>query len=439
MLTTSPTKGAALAEPGLPDARVGPRGCDGERGLDIEVALCLLLDGARPVAGTERVALAAALGRVTSCPVATSIQLPPFDHSAVDGFGLHASDLDRIGVPLPVRGRVAAGPSSGFVPPAPGTVLRLLTGALVPDAIAAVVMEEQVDRRSGSIALRHPLPPGANIRQSGEDVGLGRTIVEAGTVLDARHLALMAAAGVTAIEAHRRVRVALLSTGDELVPTGSLPLAFGAIHDANRPMLRALLDRPWLEICDVGQAPDDAERLAAMLAEAARHSDVVLSTGGVSGSDADHVLPALRAAGGEGRALRLALKPGKPLVTGRLGGARLLALPGNPVAAFTHFLLFGRPLLQQLGGASAELPRGIAARAAEPIAHRPGRREYLPAALVGEDADGLPRLRAVGRGGSARLRPLSLADGLADIGPERGDLEPGEFLRFHPFATATAL
>ena len=203
-------------------------------------------------------------------------------------------------------------------------------------------------------------------------------------------------------------------------------------------MLLALLARPWIEPIDAGLHRDDLQALSVAMAVAAAEADAVICSGGACGSDADHVLAALLACGGRGRGMKLALKPGKPLVAGELGGRPVLGLPGNPVAAMVNFLLFGQPLLRTMAGAASCRPVGVAAVAAEPIPHTAGRREFMPVRIVGRAPDGRVHLVKLGRGGSARLRPLALADGLAELEPAQGNLQIGAPVLFHPCGTATA-
>jgi molybdopterin molybdotransferase len=203
-------------------------------------------------------------------------------------------------------------------------------------------------------------------------------------------------------------------------------------------MLAAMLARPWIEVVDAGHLADDPEDLAAAFARLPHRADVVVSTGGAAGSETDHTQRAIVAAGGASTTFQLALRPGKPLVVGRLGDVPFLGLPGNPVAALVNFLLFGRAVILMRAGAKAARPTGQAATTVTPFAHSPGRTEFVPARVTGIDAHGLPKLEKLGRGGSARLRPLVLADGLAEIPAEAGDLPTGAQVRFHSFAAAFA-
>lgn len=404
-------------------------GCDDAPGLlPPGEARRRLLAAALPVGGSERCPLDAALGRVLAAAPQAMLDLPPFDQSAMDGYGLTAADLRPGAAPRLVR-RIAAGEPPGAAI-APGETVRVLTGAALPEGVAAVAMEEHAAREADRVRAHRRLRSGDNIRRRGEDVARGAQLAEPGTRLDARHLALFAAAGVAEVTVARRLRVALLSNGNEL---GT------AIHDSNRPMLRALLARPEIACADLGVLPDDRAAIAAALAGAARQHDLIIATGGVSGSDADHLPGAILDAGGRVETLKLALKPGKPLAHGRIGAALCLCLPGNPLAALVTMLLFGRPLLARLAGTGEEPARPCAAVAGEGFARRPGREEYAPARIAGHDACGRPVLERLGGGGSARLLPLSRADGLLWLPAECDAVAPGDPLRFHPFSTSFGL
>lgn len=410
----------------MPDGGSFPRrdagsGCDEARGLLAPAqGLARLLAGAAPVADAEMLPPLAALGRVLTEALASALDLPPYDQSAMDGYGLRADDLSR-------GARVVRAIHAGAAPGAalgPGEAARLLTGAALPPGVAAVAMEEHVAEAGGRVTPLRALRPGDNIRRRGEDVARGAALAPAGTRLDARHVALLSAAGVERVAVRRRLRVAVLSNGDEL---------HGPVHDSNRPMLRALLARPDIACTDLGVLPDDRAAIAAALRDAATGHDLLLTTGGVSGSDADHLPGAVKDAGGAVETLRLALKPGKPLAHGRIGDALCLCLPGNPLAALVSMLVFGRPLLARLAGAAPGGASVLAAVAGEGFARKPGREEYAPARITGHDAAGLPVLRREGSGGSARLLPLSRADGLLWLPAGCASVAPGDALRFYPF------
>jgi len=316
--------------------------------------------------------------------------------------------------------------------------VRLFTGAPVPAGVSAVVAEERCRIGPDSIVVNQPVFAGANIRRRGEDVPSGSVVVEKGSVIDARHLAILAGAGCAMVPVRRRIRVALLSTGNELREV-SEELRHAMIHDTNRPMLRAMLSKAWIDVTDFGICPDEPVQLSETLRRAAADSDVVVTSGGASGSDEDHIGEAIVAIGGEVWRHRLALKPGKPLVIGRLGRSILLALPGNPIAALVNLMLFGRPLLATIAATATERTSAQVALCAGPFGHTAGRTEFVLAAVCGQDGSGRARIGKVGKGGSARLRPLVLADGLAEIPAEAGDLAAGSLILFHPFQGETAI
>jgi molybdopterin molybdotransferase len=416
----------------MPDGSSFPRlapgcGCDDMPGLLApQAALARLLARVAPVAGEEMMAPGAALGRVLAASAAACLDLPPCDQSAMDGYGLHAADL--AGAPRVVR-MVAAGAAPG-ARLTPGSAVRLLTGAALPEGVAAVVMEEHVALCEDHVHPRRAPRPGDNIRRRGEDVARGDGLAAPGARIDARHVALLVAAGLERVAVRRRVRVAVLSNGDEFR---------GAVRDSNGPMLRALLARPEVACTDLGVLPDDRAAIAGVLREAAATQDLILASGGVSGSDADHLPGAIRDAGGEVETLKLAVKPGKPLAHGRIGDAVCLCLPGNPLAALVSMLVLGRPLLARLAGDARPAAAPLVALAGEAFARRPGREEYAPARIIGHDAAGLPVLLREGRGGSARLLPLSRADGLLWLPADCAAVAQGDTLRFHPFAASFGL
>ena len=406
--------------------------------LDPADAREIILHDVEEIRGNETSPLGSLVGRVAAADVTSAVCLPRFDNSAVDGFGLHAADLQKHApLTLSIVGRVAAGHDTS-TKLEPGETFRILTGARIPDGVAAVILEERTTRSAADVTLHFMPEIGANIRGRGEDVSSGTIIVPRGTVLDARHLAILAASGNARISVKRRLRVGVLSTGDELVEP-AVKTAPSAIIDTNRPMLLALLGSPAIDVVDLGIIADDRGGIARTLREAASHLDLLITSGGVAGSDADHLEPAILAAGGCCRTLKLALRPGKPIGKGFVDNMQILALPGNPVAALVNFLLFGRPLVRTLLGAMDGSPHAPIARAAGMFGHRAGRTEFVPVRVERFGADGLPIVSKLGRGGSARLLPLVMSDGFAEIGPEVGDLDDGAIVRFHPFSTGFAL
>ena len=407
--------------------------CDDREMLEpIDEVLAGLLTMAAPVQETELLPIGSVLGRVIARDVVTEVALPPFDNSAVDGYGITSADIERSSPdPLRLAIRIPAGSATG-ANITPGETARLLTGAPVPHGVCAVVAEERCGIRPGYVVVDQPVFGGANIRIRGEDVAAGSVVVESGNVVDARHIAILAAAGCAMVPVRRRIRVALLSIGNELTEV-SEELRSGMIHDINRPMLHAMLSKAWIDVRDFGICADEPAQLARALARATADSDIVVTSGGASGSDEDHIGEAIAGIGGEVLRHRLAIKPGKPLIIGYLGQIILLALPGNPVAAMVSFLLFGRPLLAAVAGTECPRPSGQVAVCADTFGHFAGRTEFVPAAIVGRDNSGRSMVTKLGKGGSARLRPLVLANGLAEIPAEVGDLPTGSPILFHPF------
>jgi molybdopterin molybdotransferase len=395
------------------------------------------LAAVRRVHGTEELRIRDSVGRVVTGEVAAAMPLPPFDQSAVDGYGIRREDLAAATKGLRHVATTFAG-ASQTVGPGAGEAVRLLTGAPIPPGVDAVVMEEKVRILGTQVTLSRPAESGLNIRRRGEDVGPGSTIVETGTVIDARHIAILSASGVSKIRVRRRIEVGVLSTGSELVAAGQ-PLAPHQIHDSNGPMLATLLEAPALRVTSLGRCRDDRGRLTRRLIQMAHSYDLLVCSGGVSGSDADHIVASVRDAGGACTKLSLALKPGKPLAVGRIGRMAILALPGNPFASLVGALLFARPMLHSLAGSYRGRHGPIAAQTKETFAHRSGRLEFVPVRVAAMDDRGIPLLEKLGRGGSARLWPLVVADGLASIPAEVGDLPPLGSINYYPFGSAFSL
>ncbi len=412
--------------------------CDtGETLIAPGVALARILRNVAPVAETESVKLAEARGRVLAAELVAQMPLPPFDQSAMDGYGLAAADLADGATPRLARTILAGDPPGPALQA--GEAVRLMTGAVVPEGVAAVVMEEHVALRDGRLAMTRKVRSGDNLRRRGEDVMPGQVLLSPGTRVDARHIALAAAVGADRLTVRRRIRVAVLSNGSELCEPADARHPAG-IHDSNRPMLLALLaGRPDIELTDLGLLRDDPAALAERLRGQAEAQDLILSSGGVRGSDADHMPLAVQEAGGTVEMLKLRQKPGKPIAHGRLGAAVCLCLPGNPLAALVAMLTLGRPLLARLAGCTEQPPAPQGAIAAEGFTRHPGREEFMSARIVGHDAAGLPLVARTGHPGSSRLVPLSLADGLLWVPAQAEKVAKGEAVRFWPFGTAFAL
>lgn len=397
----------------------------------VDEALGLLRDRLGPVCAAAPAPLDAALGRVLAEPVLALRANPPSPNSAVDGYGFAHASLpasqagDDLTLPL-AEGRAAAGvPFAGRVPP--GQAIRVLTGAALPAGVDTVILEENVTRGETAIAFRAGIKPGANTRRAGEDVQPGQEILAAGRVVTPADLALMASAGVSQPLLRTRLRVAVISTGDELIEPGE-SAGPGQIYDANRPMLLGLLRSFGYEPVDMGRVPDDRDALRETLDRAAREADAILTSGGASAGDEDHVSALLQEAGAMTR-WRIAVKPGRPLALALWDGVPVFGLPGNPVAALVCTLVFARPALRLLAGQSWQEPQGFDLPAGFAKRKKPGRREYLRARM----RDG--RAEVFASEGSGRISGLSWAEGLVELPDGEMEIAPGDPVRFYPYGS----
>ncbi|WP_158595945.1 molybdopterin molybdotransferase MoeA [Oleomonas cavernae] len=396
--------------------------------LRLDQALALIDQTFAPVAATRRVALHEAAGAILAEAVAALAPLPLADNAAVDGYALRAADSAAGPAGFAVIGRAAAGrPFAGTL--GPGEAVRIFTGAVVPAGADTVVMQEvAVTLEAGRVTLPAALRPGANIRRQGETLAPGAAVLAPGAVLTPLRLGLLADLGHAEVAVRLPLRVALLSSGDELVAVGTKPQAHQVI-DSNRPMLRALLAQAGCIVNEYPIQPDDRATIAATLGTAARAHDLIVTTAGMSVGGEDHVRAILEA---QGRVIfqRLALRPGRPVGLGLLGGAPVLGLPGNPGAAAVAFLLIGRPLLRRLGGAMpASLPR-VTLAAGFTWAKPAGDRVYLPGRVTGGT------VRRLAHNAASNLVWAAEADGLIDLPEAAQAIEPGTPVAFIPFAGA---
>lgn len=389
----------------------------------VETALAALLADVTPAEG-ERLAVTLAAGRVLAEDVTARLDVPPFDNSAMDGYALHHADAGRW---LPVRQRIAAGHTAE--PLERGHCARIFTGGEIPPGADCVVMQEKVEVQGNEARMPEDVPEGDNRRRRGRDVAAGETLLSAGTRLDAAALGHLAGQGITEVTVRRRPRVALLSTGDEIVDPGQ-PLGPGQIYNSNRPMLTTLLERFGAEVVMTAAVPDDAASTRSLLGEAANSADVVITTGGVSVGEEDHVRGAVEALG-RLDLWRLAIRPGKPLALGRLPGtgdrpARFVGLPGNPVSGYVGAWLFLRPLMGALLGcpAMASLPMPTA-RAS--FTTRTGPRQHYMRVTLDFGANGI-EAHAFEDQNSGVLSSCVGADALAVIPPETS-VAPGDAVR----------
>lgn len=398
--------------------------------MSLDEAWALIAERVAPVAETETVPLHAADGRVLAADLAAPIPLPPFDNAAVDGYAVRHSDLAHGETRMSVAGRLAAG---GAPPEAvPGTALRIFTGAPMLAGLDTVFMQEDVAvEPDGRVRLPAGLKAGANRRLAGEDISAGAMALPAGRRLRPQELALAAALGLDRLDVRRRPRVGVFSTGDEVAPPG--PLAPGRLHDANRPMLLAWLARLGCAATDLGILPDDRAAVTRALGEAAAGHDLIVTSGGVSAGEEDHVRAALEATGSLAF-WRLAIKPGRPVAMGVVGGAAFVGLPGNPVAAFVTFAQVARALVAGLAGETFQPPRPLPVRAGFGYAKKEGRREYVRVRL-GAPRDGLLVAERHPREGAGIITSLTETDGLVELGEAVRIVAPGEVVGFLPYAT----
>jgi molybdopterin molybdotransferase len=348
--------------------------------LTLDDALARLIDGAQAarIADSESLSTFDALGRVLAQDVVSLIDVPPQDNTSMDGYALRAADVPAAGVVLPLSQRIAAGHVGAAL--LAGTVARIFTGAQVPAGADAVVMQEQCEAVADNGVRIDTVPqPGQWIRRRGEDVRAGATVLTRGSRLTPQAQGLAATVGAATLQVVRRPRVALFSTGDELVMPGSVApqdLPPGAIYNSNRYTLRGLLQAAGCEVTDLGIVPDRLDATRGALRAAAKGNDLILTSGGVSVGEEDHIRPAV-AAEGRIELWQVAMKPGKPLAFGAVGGALFIGLPGNPVSSFVTFLLAVAPVLRALQGADASLPRPIFVRADFDWPRPDKRREFL--------------------------------------------------------------
>lgn len=402
--------------------------------LSLDEALQRLLDGTPALADSERVATVGALGRVLAEDVRSTLDVPPHDNTSMDGYALRTADVPVAGTVLPVAQRIAAGHVGATL--AAGTAARIFTGAPMPAGADAVVMQEQCEALDGGQVRVNVVPaPGAWIRRRAEDVREGAVVLARGTRITPQAMGLAASVGIAQLAVVRRPRVALFSTGDELVMPGE-PLRPGAIYNSNRYTLIGLLQAAGCEVSDLGIVPDRLDATREALRRAATGCDLILTSGGVSVGEEDHLRPAVQAEGRLGL-WQIAIKPGKPLAFGAVrkpdgSEALYMGLPGNPVSSFVTFLLCVRPVLQALQGMAATPPSGLALRAAFDWPKPDRRREFLRAR---RNAAG--ELELFANQSSGVLTSAVWAEGVIDNPPGQA-IARGDTVRFIPFSELLA-
>jgi len=402
--------------------------------IPVDIAAAKALAIAHPIRETEHLPLLAARGRVAIGHVRASINLPSFDSSAMDGYAVRLGDLTGSGPwNLKLAGRVAAGDGGWSAPVQHGSTVRVFTGASVPKNFDAVVMQENC-RRNGEVVVVERRPRmSENIRRVGEDVRSGTVILEPGVLLTPQRLALLAAQGLAEIEVVRKVRIGLISTGSELREPGD-QISPGQVHNSNRIMIEAVLgEESWAQVIDYGIVPDRRATLAQTLGEAATRCDVVVTTGGVSAGEEDHVLGALAELGVELNVLKVAMRPGKPVKIGLIGNVLFAGLPGNPNAALVTFYQIAMPAIRATAGVAPTPPSWLPGVAGFTYWKRLGRTEFVPVRATRRDDFGRPELEMLARGSSASLMAMAQADGIAVLPPDVEIIQPGLPLRYEPF------
>lgn len=411
--------------------------------LPLNDALARIADSLIPVTEIETLPLLNALDRVLATPVYAAVAVPAGDNSAMDGYAVRTQDCTITGVELALIGQTLAGHPFGGGLQA-GQTLRIMTGGLIPAGADAVVMQERVEREGNRVRINSIPHVGDNIRRTGEDIAQGSLVLQKGQRLNALDIGLLASIGVAQVDVLRRVRVAVLSTGDELLPLGATPHG-GKIYDSNRPLLLALLQRLNVEVVDLGLIPDQPDALRAAFTRARNEADAVISSGGVSVGDADYTKEVL-AELGEIDLWKIAIKPGKPFAFGRLDGnyhaqdhqensqphpSWFFGLPGNPVSAAVTYHQLVVPGLRWLGGEVFDLPKPLVATAAQALKKQAGRMDFQRG-LLSASAD-CNIVISAGSQSSGVLSAMAQANCYIQLELERGAVTEGETVAVIPF------
>ena len=396
--------------------------------LDFDQARARLLEAARTPTETQTLPLVHASGLILASAVVSPINVPGFDNSAMDGYALSIEDFSALPESFPVVQRIAAGQTGEAL--APGTAARIFTGAPVPPGSNAVVPQEHTEARDDQVRVTHPVVAGQHIRLLGEDIAAGSEVLVRGQRLAPPHLALAASVGVGALEVFRRLHVGVLFTGDELTEPG-MPLAPGAIYNSNRYAIVSLLHRLGCVVADYGIVRDSARATREALSRAAGENDVIITCGGVSVGEEDHVKAAVQALG-QLDLWQISMKPGKPLAYGRVGAADFIGLPGNPVSAFVTFLLLARPFLQRRMGMADTGLHVIPATAGFGLPRPDRRREFLRVRF--DPASTPPVLQMWPNQSSGVMSSIAWADGLVDVPPST-TIRAGDTVRYIPLSS----
>lgn len=404
--------------------------------LPVNEALLRMRQQLIPLRESEWVELAQALDRVLAETVLASINVPASDNSAMDGYALRSVDAQSTGAVLQVIGQSLAGHpfyfadlNSAQTELGPMQAVRIMTGAMIPAGADAVVMQENVTRTAQTLQLNKPVVQGENIRRAGEDIPQGSQVLAAGHRINALDIGLLASLGFVQVKVLRKLRIAVLSTGDELLPLGAPPQA-GKIYDSNRPLLCALLQRLAVEVKDLGIIADDLPALRAAFSQAAQWADLVISTGGVSVGDADYTKTVLEELG-QIDFWKIAMKPGKPFAFGRLGTGWFFGLPGNPVSTAVTYHQLVVPALSYLAGEKPRAVLPLSAVATQVLKKQPGRMDFQRGILSSEQ--GINQVVSAGSQSSAVLSSMASANCYICLEAERGSVAAGELVTVIPF------
>ena len=409
-----------------------PTDCYTDSLLSTEDALRQLLQQASPVKETETVNLIEAEGRILAKDIIATIHVPPLDNSAMDGYAANNDDLiNAKGKALPISHRICAGDAISTLEP--GHVARIFTGAVIPKGANTVIMQEHCHVADNTISDYPAQKDYQNIRHAGEDITSGSCLLKQGHVIQPQEMGLIASIGVATIEVYRKLKVAIFFTGDELIETG-LAAPAGKIYNSNRYTLTGLLKRLGCEINDLGIIEDTLSATRNAMTLAAKNADLVITSGGVSVGEEDHVRAALKDIGSL-TMWRVKMKPGKPIAYGNINGTPFLGLPGNPVSTFVTFCLFANPYIKHCQGNTHDTPSGYLIPAAFNRRHKRGRAEYIRVKLR-TDNEGRRTLICFKNQGSGVLTSVSWADGLALI-KEDTQVSEGDLLRYFPMNEIT--
>jgi molybdopterin molybdotransferase len=402
--------------------------------MSVDEAVAMIAARVDAVQETETVLLTEADGRVLAEAITAPMPLPPFTNSAVDGYAVRSGDLGLAQQQaFPISGRIAAGESATSSVET-GHAVQIFTGAPMPEGADTVFMQEDVRVEGEQVRLPAGLRAGANVRPAGEDVAKGSVALPAGRRLRPQDVALIAALGLSRVRVRRRIRVAVFSTGNELIAPGEVRLT-PQLYDSNRFMLMAMLRRLGCAVSDLGILRDDPAALALGLKAAAHEHDLLLTSGGVSTGEEDHVKAAIESVGSL-VLWRMAIKPGRPVAMGIIDGTPFIGLPGNPVASFVTFTYVVRPTVLALAGASAERPMPASVRAAFSYRKKISRREYVRANIRRRE-DGAFEAVKFPREGAGLLSSLVETDGLVELGEDITAVKPGDTVRFLSYASLT--